>query len=123
MIAFYIFMLIVTLLVPVTMLFFGYCWNKKPPPKINRSYGYRTKRSMSSKEAWDYAHKHCGGTWIKLGWFTFVLTVITMVILPFVTLEAVTVSIVGAVVVILQLVPLVMPLITTERALKREFRI
>jgi len=26
-----------------------------PPKKINSLYGYRTKRSMKSKEAWDFA--------------------------------------------------------------------
>lgn len=123
MIAFYTFMLIVTMLVPAMMLFFGYRWQKKPPATINTSYGYRTKRSMSCQEAWNFAHTHCGETWVKLGWFTVLLSAIAMVVLPFFTLEIVTTSMVGTVVVILQLVPLVTPLIATERALKRKFRI
>lgn len=123
MIGFYIFMLIVTLLVPAVMLFFGYCWQVKPPPKINRSYGYRTRRSMSSKKAWDFAHKHCGKSWVKLGWFTLFVSLICMVVLPFYTLEIETVSVFSIAIVILQCILLTVPLVTTERALMREFGI
>ena len=70
MIFFFSFMLCMALLIPATMLFFGYRWQKKPPHKINSAYGYRTRRSMSSKNAWDFAHKYCGRTWVKFGWFT-----------------------------------------------------
>ncbi len=28
---------------------------KWPPNSVNRTYGYRTRRSMASQEAWDYA--------------------------------------------------------------------
>lgn len=123
MIIFYVFMFVMTLLIPATMLVFGYLWKKKPPEKINYGYGYRTKRSMASKEAWNYAHKHCGATWVKLGWFTGVISVLLMIVLPFITLETVVVSIVSLVIVFLQMIPLIAPLITTERALKREFKI
>ncbi len=39
------------------------------PKKINHIYGYRTKRSMKSQEAWDFAQKHNVELMIKSGIF------------------------------------------------------
>ena len=33
----------------------GYYFKKNPPKKINRMVGYRTKASMKSQDAWDFA--------------------------------------------------------------------
>ncbi len=33
----------------------GFYIKNNPPKKINQLYGYRTKRSMKSKEAWDFS--------------------------------------------------------------------
>lgn len=121
MIAFYVFMLIVSLLIPVCMLCFGYRWQKKAPEKINYTYGYRTKRSMSSKRAWEFAHKHCGRLWVKCGWFTAILTVGFMIALSLISIKIEIVSIVTLVLVCLQMFPMISPLVITEHALKREF--
>ena len=46
---FWIFMLVMNLLIPLTMIIFGYIYNKKPPqkPKSKFAYsGYRTPMSM-----------------------------------------------------------------------------
>ena len=123
MVGFYVFMLIMTLLIPATMLFWGYRWQVKPPEKINQHYGYRTRRSMSSKNAWKFAHKHCGKTWVKVGWFTLIISVLCMAAVPVLTLDIEAVSVVSIIVVALQCIPFVFPLITTESALKREFGI
>ena len=40
---------------------------KWPPKKINKFFGYRTKRSRKSKEIWDYAQRHSAIETIKLG--------------------------------------------------------
>lgn len=123
MIVFYVYMLIVSFLVPACMLIFGYRWKKNPPEKINYSYGYRTKRSMSCENAWMFAHKYCGNICVKYGWFTAVVTALVMAVLPLFALEITIVSVVTLIVVVLQLVPLCVPLILTERALKQEFGI
>ena len=39
---FWIFMLVMDLLIPVTMVFIGKRFQKKPPKEINGIYGYRT---------------------------------------------------------------------------------
>ena len=123
MVVFYIFMLIMTLLIPGTMLLFGYRWQKKPPNKINSAYGYRTRRSMASKKAWDFAHKYCGRIWVKFGWFTAVFAVASMIVLAFVTSDIETVGTVGGIITFAEFIPLIVPLFFTERALKQEFGI
>lgn len=123
MVVFYIFMLIMTLLIPGTMLLFGYRWQKKPPNKINSAYGYRTRRSMASKKAWDFAHKYCGRAWVKFGWFTAVFAVAAMIVLAFVTSDIETVGTVGGIITFAEFIPLIVPLFFTERALKQEFGI
>ena len=54
---FWIFMLVMDLLIPVTMVFIGKRFQKKPPKEINGIYGYRTAMSMKNKETWEYAHR------------------------------------------------------------------
>ena len=46
-----------------------------PPKKINYFYGYRTKKSMASQEAWDYAQTRSGRALIifGLGYFCTIL--------------------------------------------------
>ncbi|MGN0969019.1 MAG: SdpI family protein [Oscillospiraceae bacterium] len=123
MIGFYVFMLICVLLIPVTMLFFGYRWQRKPPKEINMGYGYRTRRSMSSHKAWIFAHIYFGKLWVKFGWATLAVTFAAMVPLALFTLKIDTVGAVGGVIVFLQLLLMIMPIFQTEQALKREFGI
>ena len=47
---------IMILLLPVITLILAGILSKKKPGEINRVVGYRTKRSMESQEAWDYAN-------------------------------------------------------------------
>ena len=50
---------------------------KKP---INYLIGYRTKRAMSSQEAWEYANKACGKAWALIGAAGLVLMLIALLI-------------------------------------------
>ena len=54
---FRIFMLIVVLLIPLTMLFFGWLLFRRTPKEINYAFGYRTKRSMRNEETWKFANQ------------------------------------------------------------------
>ena len=123
MVGFYIFMFACTLLLPAAMLFLGYRWQQRPPSSINAVFGYRTRRSMSSKQAWDYAHRYCGKIWVKCGWFSAVFAVLSMIFLGIVTLDVSTVGIVGGIITCLELLPAAASLAATERALKRVFGI
>ena len=66
--AVWVFMQMMNLLIPATMIGFGRMMEKKPPREINSIYGYRTKRSMKSQDTWDFAHEYCGRLWVKAGW-------------------------------------------------------
>lgn len=49
-----------------------------PPKKINHLYGYRTKRSMNSQEAWDFAQKDSAKQMFKAGVIMIILGVVTL---------------------------------------------
>ena len=55
------------MLLPLIMVGFGRLWRYHPPKKINYMYGYRTRRSMASQQAWDLAHKIMGRIWFVSG--------------------------------------------------------
>lgn len=59
--------LVVVLQIPTLMVIFGAVFLKAPPKNVNILYGYRTKRSMASQEAWDYSHILTGKLWLVLG--------------------------------------------------------
>ena len=73
---FWIFMLVMDLLIPVTMVFIGKRFQKKPPKEIKAMYGYRTAMSMKNKETWKYAHRCCGKLWYVSGLVMIPVTVI-----------------------------------------------
>ena len=50
---FWIFMLIMDLLLPFTMIGFGRYFMKKAPKEINSVFGYRTSMSMKNKDTWE----------------------------------------------------------------------
>ena len=78
----WIFMLLVDLLIPAVMLFFGLRFEKKTPKPARSmfSFGYRTVMSMKSKETWDFAHKTVGKLYVIMG---IILAVLSIVVLLF----------------------------------------
>lgn len=76
---FWIFMLFCNSMIPLTMLLLGAWFAKKPPTGINSVVGYRTKRSMKSQKAWDFAQKYMGSLWKKWGAILFIPSVIATV--------------------------------------------
>ena len=119
MIAFWIFMLIMVLLIPGTMLGFGILFTKKAPNNINFVFGYRTARSTKNKNTWNFAHKYIG----KL-WKTLALIMLPLSIIPLLFVfgsDADTVGAVGWIIVMIQLIPMVAAIFPTEHALKKNF--
>ena len=60
-------MLIVNLAIPFSLFAIGVVMAKRPPKRINHFCGYRTKRSMESQAAWDFANVLIGRIWRVLG--------------------------------------------------------
>lgn len=116
---FWIYMLIMDLLVPVTMIGFGKYFKTKAPKEINAVFGYRTSMSMKNRDTWEFAHKYCGKIWYICGWILLIVTIVAMI--PFFGQGADVVGIVGAVLLGIQMIPLVGSILPTELALRKHF--
>lgn len=116
---FWVFMLIMCLLSPVLMIGFGRYFVKGDPGKINRWFGYRTKRSMKNQETWIFAHRYSGKIWFFSG---LVLLPLSIVPLFFFYKKSVDdIGFAGLIIVILQLIVMISVLPITESALKKNF--
>ena len=78
---FWIFMLIMELLMPFTMIGFGRYFLNQAPKEINTIFGYRTKMSMKNRETWDFAHKYFGKLWYICGLVLLPISIILMFLL------------------------------------------
>jgi uncharacterized membrane protein len=116
---FWWFMFICDLLIPLLMIICGRMMWKKPPKSINSITGYRTSRSMKNTDTWNFAHDYCGRLWWKMGWIMLIPSII--VPLPFYNSLANTIGIVGGILCTVQCVMMVVSMIPTETALKRNF--
>ena len=112
-------MLIMDLLVPVTLIGFGKYFKTKAPKEINAVFGYRTSMSMKNRDTWEFAHKYCGKIWFICGWILLIVTIVAMI--PFFGQGADVVGIVGAVLLGVQMIPLVGSILPTELALRKHF--
>ena len=118
---FWIFMLIMDLLIPLTMIGFGKCFLKTAPKEMNAIFGYRTIMSMKNKDTWILAHNYCGRIWYSCGWVMLLVSIIVMVLIIGRTKD--TVGNVGAILCGIQMIPLIGSIYPTEKALKKTFDI
>ena len=115
---FWIFMLIMDLLIPVTMIGFGSYFMKNAPKEINAVFGYRTSMSMKNKDTWEFAHKYCK-VWCASGIAMLSITVIFMFLVIGKNEECV--GRIGGIICGVQLIPLIGSIFPTEVALKKNF--
>ena len=116
---FWIFMLVMDLLIPFTMICFGYLFLKKVPENINALFGYRTALSMKNKDTWEFAHKYCGKLWYVWGLILLPVTVLPMFFVLGKSEDMI--GTVGGILCGIQMIPLIGCIFPTERALKRNF--
>ncbi len=64
---FWIYILVMVLVIPLSMIGFGAYLKKSGPAKINPVFGYRTSRSMKNQETWAFAQRYCGSLWKSRG--------------------------------------------------------
>lgn len=116
---FWIYMFIIILLIPCSMIGFGKLFLKRPPKDINAVFGYRTSRSMKNKETWDFAHKYCGKLWYRAGLVLLPVSAIAMLF----TIGKSTdfIGNVGGTICAVQLAAAIGPIFPTESALKKNF--
>ena len=107
------------LLIPAIMLGAGKLFLKKAPKDINWIFGYRTTMSMKNEDTWAFAHKVAGAFWLKWGWITLVITVVTMLLILNKSDEVI--SVVGCIILFAQMIPLIAVIPHTEKALHNTF--
>ncbi len=116
---FWIYITLMDLIIPVTMIFFGLMFSKRVPKKINRLYGYRTAMSTKNMDTWEFAHKYCGKFWYRIGFVTLPLPIIVM--LFFIGKDENTISFAGGVICIIETFTLIIAFFATEIALHKNF--
>ena len=116
---FWIFMLLMDLLIPLTMIGFGRLFLRKRPKNINAVFGYRTTMSMKNKDTWEFAHQFCGKLWFRCGLALLPVSVIPLVFVLNKSIDVIGTA--GGVVCAIQLIPLVGSIFPTEIALKKTF--
>ncbi len=117
--AFWIFMMIMDLLLPVTMIGFGRYFMKKAPNEINAVFGYRTSMSMKNKDTWEFAHQYFGKIWYICGLAMLPITVMFMLFI--IEKNEDCVGTVGGIICGVQMIPLIGSVFLTETALKKNF--
>ena len=116
---FWLFMLIMTLAAPLTMLILGRRFMRSPPQEISAAFGYRTNRSCQNRDTWEFAHRFCGRLWYRWGLILLPLSVLVMLL--FFDRDMAVISTAGAALCGVQFLPLAGAIIPTEAALKRAF--
>lgn len=116
---FWIFMMVINLILPITMIGLGRYYSYKAPKNINWVYGYRTPMSTKNKETWEFAHKYFGKLWYKFG---IILLPVSIVAMLFVLGKSENIiGIVGEIICGVQVVLMVLVILPTEHALKKNF--
>lgn len=115
----WIFIMILNLLIPLIMIVFGKLFMNTSPKTINSVFGYRTSMSMKNKETWEFAHRHNGNIWFKVGCALLVLTILSALFL--VGEDEKVMGIYSMSICIIQLVFLVGSILPTEIALRKNF--
>ena len=112
-------MLLVILIIPLLMVGFGLLLMKNPPKKINSVYGYRTRRSVRSQETWDFAHYYFGKLWLVCGLVSIPISLVSICLVLGKSEQVISVA--GLIVLGIQTLLLLVTILLTERALKKNF--
>ncbi len=116
---FWLFMLVMDLLFPATMIGIGKSFQKAAPKDINSVYGYRTAMSMKNRDTWEFAHHYCGRLWFRLGLILLPVNLIPMLLVIWESRELV--NIVGSVLCAIDTVIIIATIFPTEAALRKTF--
>lgn len=110
-------MFLIAIICPIIITGMGLCFRRKAPTKINRLFGYRTKKSMRNEDTWKFAHKYIGNLWLVEGLILIILSVVSM--LCVIEKNDVIVIVVSLTLCIVEIIAIIVSIIFTERALKR----
>jgi len=107
---------IVILIIPVALILGGIILRQCALSDINSTVGYRTERSMSSKEAWTFANRTCGNLWITGGIISVILSVAIPLIL-YILKDDTAGLYAGIIILVLQVTAFILSVATVEKKL------
>lgn len=113
------FMIFMTLLIPLIMLVFGWLFQHGFPKNRDSFLGYRTAMSMKNEDTWRFAHEYCGRIWFITGLVLFAVTSVFMVLTM--NSDESLKSLISGFLVIIYVIPLLVSVSLTEKALKNTF--
>lgn len=116
---FWIFMMAMDMLIPLSMILIGNRWIKNPPKEINWGYGYRTSMSMKNKDTWIFAHQHIGRLWYTWGKVLLPFSIVPMLLVRGRSTDEI--GNLGGIVCIVQIVVMTLPIFPTEVALRKKY--
>jgi len=116
---FCIWMVAVSLIIPITMIIFGKLFFDKAPADINYVFGYRTRRSMRNRLTWEFAHKRIGRLWRRLGLIMLPVSAAAMTVCYGKSMEFV--GWLNIVIMSVQIAVLIGTIFPVEKALKENF--
>ena len=116
---FWIFMFLMSLLIPLSMILIGRLFSRSAPKQINCVFGYRTAMSMKNLDTWEFAHRYCGKTWSAVGRTLLVITIVIMLLL--IGKSTAVISWAGALLSVVQVIIMLGTIIPVEKALKQNF--
>lgn len=92
---------------------------KHCPKSINSVCGYRSRRSMMNLDTWKFAHENCGKRWWRIGWIMLIATILIQI--PFYEKDESMIGTLGLILCVLECTILLISIIPTENALKKNF--
>lgn len=108
---------IVIIILPVAVTFGGIVLKQCAVSDIDNTIGYRTKRSMLSKEAWQFANGMCAKLWITGGIIITVFSVILPLTASFFLNETIGLYI-GIFILVSEIISLILSVVTVEKKLQ-----
>ena len=116
---FWLFVFIMDLVAPFTMIGFGKLFMKNAPKHINSAFGYRTHMSSINRDTWEFAHKFAGKIWYICGLSALPPSIIVMISILGKSRD--TIGYIGAAVLAVQSVLIFAVIPATEIALRIKF--
>lgn len=110
-----------TLILPAIMEISGMIMMLHPPKERNAFFGYRTRRSLLSRETWDFANYYCGTLYVYLGFYVATATLLTDLILRITSAGENAVIAAVIAVILIQSFCFVFPIFFVEAKLKANF--
>lgn len=114
---FWIFMFIVTLLIPLALLLTSYLCSRSKT--IQHVSGYRTSRSMKNQDTWEFSQKYCAKLSLYMFFPSLVLAVVIMPMSIGKSMELI--GWIGLGITIIQMMSFGIIVICTEKVLKKTF--